>query len=199
MQHQSNNRYLKDYKKLYQLYDNGTVFTSFDTETTGLSPASSKIIEIGAVKFNKDGIISQYNKLINPKTEIPYFITSLTHISTQMVKDCPPIENCLYEFLEFISDTVIVAHNAHFDMNFLNAECENAGFQITKNKVIDTLPFSRSVCPGLPKYKLDSLAEHFKINPGSSHRALDDAITCMGVFNNLIEISRNSKQNSIFE
>ncbi len=180
MQHP--NKILKNFKRLHLLYEEGAVFTAFDTETTSLTPTTGRIIEIGAVKFSKNGIIDKWGQLINPQTDIPPFITSLTHITNQMVSSCNPISFFLPDFLNFISDTILIAHNAQFDLNFLNAECEKAGFSVTSNKTIDTLQFSRFAYPKAPKHKLDYLADYFKINKGSSHRALDDALTCRELF-----------------
>ena len=176
------NKILKDFKKLHLLYEEGAVFTVFDTETTGLSPTNCKILEIGAIKFSKDGIIQTYSQLFNPNCKIPYFISQLTNIQQDMVDCCKSIDCHLPDFLEMIKDTILIAHNAQFDLNFLNAECENAGFESTKNKVIDTLQYSKWAFPELEKHKLDFLADYFKIDKVSSHRAFDDAETCRQLF-----------------
>lgn len=184
MQHP--NKILKDYKRLHLLYEKGEVFTSVDTETTGISPNHGRIMEIGAVKFDNKGIIDSWSSLFNPEMEIPQFIQDLTHINQQMVQNQPLICQKLPDFLAFIDNTILLAHNAQFDLNFINFECEKAGFRVTTNKTIDTLRFSKFMYPQLEKHKLDFLADHFKINKGSSHRALDDAITCMEVFKKLV-------------
>ena len=182
MQHPHQNKILKDFNKLRHLYEGGAVFTAFDTETTGLSPSSSRIIEIGAVKFSKNGIISTWNHLFNPHMNIPQFVADLTHITDDMVWDCKDIKYYLPSFLSLIQDTILIAHNAQFDLNFLNAECEWAGYKPTHNKVIDTLQFSQFVFPTLEKHKLEYLADYFKLKKGSSHRAFDDADTCRQLF-----------------
>lgn len=180
MQHP--NKILKDFKKLHHFYENGEVFTAFDTETTAISPKYGRIMEIGAIKFSKDGIIDKYSQLINPQTEIPPFISNLTHITFEMIKDQPTISSVLPNFLNFISDTILIAHNIQFDLNFINAECEWANLPLTKNRGIDTLQYSRWTFPELERHKLDFLADEFKINKGSSHRAFDDANVCMELF-----------------
>ena len=180
MKHQ--NKILKDFKKLHILYEEGAVFTVFDTETTGLSPSNCRIIEIGAIKFSKDGIIDTFSQLFNPECLIPWHISQLTHIDQQMVSCCKPICYYLPDFLKMIEDTILIAHNAQFDLNFLNSECEKAELPTTKNKVIDTLQYSKWAFPELEKHKLDFLADYFKIDKGSSHRALDDAETCRQLF-----------------
>jgi len=191
---QPQNKILKDYVKLRQLYESGVVFTAFDTETTALSPNEGRIIEIGAVKFNKDGIISTYSKLFNPHIFIPQFIEDLTHISNEMVKDCPLIENELPDFMDFISNTILIGHNVQFDLNWLNAECINSNLHPSTNKAIDSLQYSIWAMPELEKHKLEFLADYFKIDKGSSHRAFDDANTCMELFKRLIYTKRPSRK-----
>ncbi|MDD7268519.1 MAG: 3'-5' exonuclease [Treponema sp.] len=176
------NKILTDYKKLHLLYNAGAVFTAFDTETTGVSPSDSRIIEIGAVTFNKDGIISSWEHLFNPGFPIPPFITQLTHITDSMVMECPDIKVLLPEFKNYISDNILIAHNAQFDLNFINSELERADITPARNKTIDTLRYSKWVYPNLPRYKLDFLADYLQINKGTSHRAMDDALTCMNLF-----------------
>ncbi len=184
MQHP--NRKLTDMRKLRRLYADGAVFTAFDTETTGVSPANSRIIEMGAVKFTKDGIISKWSQLFDPDQILSPFIIGLTHITQEMVDAADPISKHLPDFCNFIKDTTLVAHNAQFDLNFLNAECENCGLPITKNNSIDTLLLSRRVFPEAERHKLDFLADYLGINKGSSHRAFDDAVTCMELFHKIM-------------
>ncbi len=176
------NKILKDFRKLLRLYLSGAVFVAIDTETTSLTPSTGKIIEIGAVKFDQNGVISQINQLINPKVEIPEFITSLTHITNSMVQAQPDCSHFLPSFSDYIKNTVLVAHNAQFDLNFINAELEAAEQKLSTNKVIDTLQLCRWAYPTLGKYKLDYLAAKMKIESGTHHRAYDDAKTCMEIF-----------------
>lgn len=187
MQHP--NKKITDFRRLYQLYDAGTVFTAIDTETSTITPTTGRIIELGAVKFNKNGIINTWNMLFDPGQELSPFIIDLTHITQEMVDSADHIESHINSFLSLIKDSVLIAHNAQFDLNFLNAECQHCGLPVTKNKVIDTLELSRWRFPTLPRHKLDYLADYLKINKGSSHRALDDAKTCMELFK--ICISKN--------
>ena len=99
-----------------------------------------------------------------------------------MVDAADPIEDHIQSFLKFLDSSIIVAHNAQFDLNFLNAECENCGLPVTKNYAVDTLQLSRILIPEAEYHKLDYLADFLGIDKGSSHRALDDAITCMELF-----------------
>ena len=185
MQHP--NKKLTDVKRLRRLYEDGAVFTAFDTETSGITPANSRIIEIGAVKFTNEGILSKWSMLFDPDQILSPFIINLTHITQAMVDSADPISKHLPGFLNFIKDTILVAHNAQFDLNFLNAECENCGLPVTKNYAADTLLLSRRTFPELERHKLDFLADHFGIDKGSSHRALDDAITCKELFERILK------------
>lgn len=185
MQHP--NKKITDLRKLCQFYNSGAVFTAFDTETTSISPSTGRIMEIGAVKFNKDGIISTWHKLFDPEQQIPPFIIELTHITQEMVDAEEPIQNHLSSFLNFIKDSILVAHNVQFDLNFLNAECANCGYPVTHNKAVDTLQLSKIVFPTAERHKLDFLADFLEIDKGSSHRALDDAQTCCQLFVKCVE------------
>ena len=185
MQHP--NKKITDLRRLRKLYEEGAVFTAFDTETSGISPTNSRIIEIGAVQFTKDGIISKWQKLFDPDQILSSFIISLTHITQEMVDASDSINLHIRDFLTFLGSSIIVAHNAQFDLNFLNAECENCGLPVTKNNAIDTLQLSRIIYPEAQYHKLDFLADYLGIDKGSSHRALDDAITCMELFKKCLE------------
>ena len=177
------NKNISDIKRLCKLYNEGAVFTAFDTETSSITPSTGRIIEIGAVRFTKDKIISSWNMIFNPHQILSPFIVNLTHISQQMVDESDVIDLHLKDFIEFTEDSVIVAHNAQFDMNFLNSECEKCCLPPVKNKVADTLKLSRLLFSDFASHKLDFLADQFMIDKGSSHRALDDAKTCMELFN----------------
>ena len=177
------NKNISDIKRLCKLYNEGAVFTAFDTETSSITPSTGRIIEIGAVKFTKNKIISSWNMIFNPHQILSPFIVNLTHISQQMVDESDVIDLHLKDFIEFTENSIIVAHNAQFDMNFLNSECEKCCLPPVKNKVADTLKLSRLLFSDFTSHKLDFLANQFMIDKGSSHRALDDAKTCMELFN----------------
>ena len=177
------NKNISDIKRLCKLYNEGAVFTAFDTETSSITPSTGRIIEIGAVRFTKDKIISSWNMIFNPHQTLSPFIVNLTHISQQMVDESDVIDLHLKDFIEFTENSIIVAHNAQFDMNFLNSECEKCCLPPVKNKVADTLKLSRLLFSDFASHKLDFLANQFMIDKGSSHRALDDAKTCMELFN----------------
>jgi len=172
----------RDFKTLARLLEGGSVFCAFDTETTGLHAKNDFLMEIGAVKFNKDGVISTFDALIKPPVPISSLVTSITHIDDNLVKDCPPAHIVVPDFLRFCEGTFLVAHNAPFDVGFIDTELERMTFPCLKNKTIDTLPLSRWSYPKLGKYNLLFLAEQFKIEVFNAHRADDDARVCMEVF-----------------
>ncbi len=154
--------------------DFNSTFVVFDIETTGFSSEQDRIIEIGAVKIENGQVIDRFNELINPKISIPYKITELTSISNDMVKDCKTIEDVLPRFLDFVGDSVVVAHNAEFDTGFIKSKCRNIGLKF-KNGIIDTLPLARFLFPQLKKHKLNVICDHLKISLENHHRAVDDA------------------------
>ena len=176
---------MKMIEQLLHSYLGGEVFTAFDTETTGLSSKYEKIIEIGAVKFDKNGIIDTYSVLINPEKVISSNITSITGITNQMVCNCPTFSEITPSFLNFINETKLVAHNAKFDISFVNAELEKTPYNNLRKSqcnAVDTVKVSQKVFPALPCYKLQELAKHFNIKVDAAHRAYDDARVCMELF-----------------
>ena len=159
----------------------------FDLETTGLSPNSNEIIEIGATKISNRKIVDNFQMFVKPKGSIPVNITTLTGIDNYMVKDAPEIETALPQFMAFIGDNPIVAHNASFDCSFINAASSEIGIEIN-NPVIDTLRFSRLLLPKQKKHKLDAVAKYFKISQENHHRADDDARVTASILLKFFEI-----------
>ena len=176
------NNYFSDYRKLARLINEGTVFTAFDTETTGLEPEKCRIVEIGAVQFDKSGILRTYNTLINPQIDIPLQIQAINHITNDMVAFSPVVQTILPDFISFISNSMLVAHNAGFDLSFLNTELLRCNMKPLRNRAIDTLTLSRWAYPQLTSHKLQYLAEVMHIPSGTAHRACDDASVCKEVF-----------------
>ncbi|MCQ2611067.1 MAG: 3'-5' exonuclease [Treponema sp.] len=173
------------------MLNDGTVFTAFDTETTGLTVSNSFVIEIGAVKFDKTGIIDKFSTLINPQKPIPESASAINNITDDMVKDAPKIDEVLDSFLEFTKDTVLIAHNANFDVNFINEECVRNNKTELKNSFLDTLNLVRWAYPLLGKYNLQLMARLMNIEVTDAHRAYDDARVCMELFNRVIEDTKS--------
>ena len=169
------------------LVDNGTpivlhedernlddTYVVFDIETTGFSSKNDKIIEIGAVKIKNGEIIGNFSRIINPNMEIPIKITELTGITDEMVKNEETIDSVLPKFMEFIKDSVVVAHNASFDTSFIKKNCYDLSLKF-KNPIMDTVPLARFLYPELKKVKLNIVAKHLGISLENHHRAVDDA------------------------
>ena len=156
-------------------------FIAIDIETTGLSPLTSSIIEIGAVKIERGQITETFNELINPGFSISNFTTELTGITNDMLTGMPDLATIMPKFLDFVGDFPVIAHNAEFDCGFIKFNCEKMGLSFT-NTSIDTLELCKNVLPDLKKFKLDIVAKRLNINMGSHHRAFDDARTCGLIF-----------------
>ena len=164
-------------------------FVAFDIETTGLSAAVHKITEIGAVKIKNGEVVGSFGALVDPKTKIPPDITALTGITDEMVRGQPTIGGVLPDFLKFVGEAGLVAHNAKFDMKFIRRDAKKLGMTIS-NAVHDTLQLSQMLFPELKRHKLDSVAEHLKVEMGKHHRARDDAKTCAEIFLRCRELTR---------
>jgi DNA polymerase-3 subunit epsilon len=158
-------------------------FIVFDLETTGLSPHDCEIIEIGAIKVNRDsGEHITFQALVKPSILIPSKITHITGITQKMInKDGEDIKAVIPEFLDFIGDLRLVAYNARFDMGFINAAVAKQGLKI-KNPHSCALKMARRAWPDLESYKLVDVAERGGLSAKGNHRALKDAELTMTVY-----------------
>lgn len=171
-------------------------FVVFDLETTGLSAKNDKITEIGAVKIINGKVVDKFSQLINPQIPIPALITKLTGITDEMVKDQPTIENVIMDFKSFIGESILVAHNASFDMGFIRENMKTSGIHIT-NPVLDTLELSRAVYPGLKSHKLNLVAKHLKVELLNHHRAVDDSEATAMILLKTLEILNDKGINTL--
>lgn len=162
-------------------------FIAFDLETTGTVPGVDQIVEIGAVKFQNGQPAAIFSTLVDPKKSIPPGASAVNGITDDMVKGKPVIEDLLLSFAEFCGDDLMVAHNAPFDSQFLTSDIKKFESPAPKGLIIDTLPISRKVFPGLPNYKLGTLVQHLKIPTTDFHRAEEDATYCGHLFLNLVK------------
>lgn len=163
-------------------------FCVLDLETTGGSPASCAITEIGAVRYRGGDLTGTFHTLVNPGAPIPAFITVLTGITQSMVIEAPRIEEALPSLLEFIGEAVVVGHNVRFDLSFLNAACERLGYSRISNPATDTAALARRLCRNeVRNLQLSSLSAHFRSPVTPIHRALDDARATAHVFWALLE------------
>ncbi|MBV4418080.1 PolC-type DNA polymerase III [Clostridium tyrobutyricum] len=149
-------------------------YVVFDIETTGLSSINDKIIEIGAVKIKDGKVIDRFSEFVNPQISIPGHIVDLTSITDAMVSSADSIDKILPKFIDFIGDSVVVAHNARFDTGFIKKNCKDMDMKF-KNPIVDTVLLSRFLFPELKKFKLNVVAKHLGISLENHHRAVDDA------------------------
>lgn len=159
-----------------------------DLETTGLSPLKNEIIEIGAIKVENNKIVDRLDILVKPENEVSPFITNLTGITNEMLKDAIRIQDALKIFMEFASGSTLMAHNANFDMGFLNSNLQKHFKYTLENKCLDTLALSRKYIKGIKNYKLETLANYFNVNYSGAHRSLKDCEITFEVYKNIEEI-----------
>lgn len=164
-----------------------TTYIVFDIETTGLSVTQCKIIEIAAVKMVEGKEIDRFATFVNPHQRIPYHIQQLTNINDEMVQDAPEVEPVLQQFKEFAGDSVLVAHNARFDVDFVNAKLKELGLPMLDNPVLDTLEMARMLHPSMKNHRLNTLAAKYKVSLENHHRAIDDTIALSSILIGLID------------
>ena len=161
-------------------------YVAFDLETTGLSSQKDEIIEIGAVRMQGGKELERFQTFVNPRRRLEQKIVELTGITDAMLADAPSIETVLPEFLEFVGDRVLVAHNADFDTGFIREACRKRGLPYGFTSV-DTLILSQNLLPHLNKFKLDVVSNALSLPDFNHHRAGDDAVTCGLIFHKLTD------------
>lgn len=164
-----------------------TTYIVFDIETTGLSVTQNKIIEIAAIKMEEGKEVDRFATFVNPHVRIPYNIQQLTNINDDMVKNAPNVEEVLPQFVDFAGDAVLVAHNARFDVGFVNGKLKEMGQPEMENPVLDTLELARMLFPTLKNHRLNTLAAKYKVSLENHHRAIDDTIALGEILNGLLE------------
>ncbi len=162
-------------------------FVVFDIETTSLSARYGEIIEIAGVKVSDGKIKEQFSKFVKPTKPIPYHITELTNISNDMVKDAEAIETVLPEFLAFCRGSVLVAHNANFDVGYIRKKAEEQGL-FFDFCYLDTLMLSRRLLTALKKHRLNQVAKHLGFAFSGHHRAINDAEVTARIFLHFLEL-----------
>ena len=170
----------------------------FDLETTGFSSIKDKIIEIGAVKVVGGEIVDSFSTFVNPKRPIPFEITKLTSITDEMVMDYPDIETLLPEFLKFVGDGILVAHNAGFDVGFIEQNCRYQDIE-PHFTYVDTVALARVLLPTLSKYKLNVVAKALNISLENHHRAVDDAKATAEIFVKFVEMLKKENITTLKE
>ena len=173
-------------------------FVVFDIETTGFSAAEDRIIEIGAVKITDGAIVDRFSTFVNPEVPIPFEIQQLTHITDDMVLEAPKIEEVLPAFLDFVGESALVAHNAGFDVGFIEQNCVRLGRSRTFTSV-DTVGLARVLLPTLSKYKLNIVAKALNISLENHHRAVDDAAATAEIYVKFIEMLKERGMTTLKE
>ena len=157
---------------------------SIDIETTGLNPHSDQIIEIGAVRFSGQRVEGEWSALINPGRPIPSFITQLTGISNEMVRNARPIKAVLQELADFVGDAPVLGHNVRFDLSFLNKQKI-----LLENRAIDTYELASVLMPTASRYNLGALGQQMSVLLPATHRALDDARVTHAIYTHLLDMA----------
>lgn len=173
-------------------------FVVFDIETTGFGPVKDRIIEIGAVKVKAGVIVDKFSTFINPEIPIPFEIEELTGIKDDMVLDYPTIDVILPQFLDFVRDCTLVAHNASFDVSFIHKKAEDMGIT-TDFTVIDTVGMARVLLPQLSRYKLNVVAKALGISLENHHRAVDDAGATAEIFLRFLDMLKEKEIHTVDE
>ena len=173
-------------------------YVVFDLETTGFSPETNRIIEIGAVKVQNGKIVDKFSTFVNPQVPIPFRIEQLTSINDSMVIDAPVIADILPEFMKFCEGCVMVAHNADFDMSFIKKNCQRLDLPC-KPTIVDTVALARVLLPNLNRFKLDTVAKALGVSLENHHRAVDDAGCTAEIFVKFIEMLRERGMSTLDE
>jgi DNA polymerase-3 subunit epsilon len=163
-------------------YYDSVPFAAFDLETTGLDSRRDRIVEIGALKFDRRGLVSRFSALIDPGIPMPVEASGVNGITDALLKGKPSIHQIFPDFLRFIKDTILVAHNAPFDTGFINEKLRADSGESLPNRLVDTLVYARERFPRRDTYKLQHLAASLGIASGEAHRAEEDARLCMEIF-----------------
>lgn len=167
--------------------DIDTTYCVLDLETTGFSAVTEKITEIGVMKVKDGEVIDEFSCFVNPEKHIPERVTEVTNITDEMVKDAETIDKVFPKLLEFLGDSVIVAHNAGFDVGFLKQNAKALGYEFDYT-YLDTLSLAKDLFPDYKKYKLGKIAENLGIKVEVAHRALDDVDTTVKVFKVMLDM-----------
>ncbi len=167
---------------------NNKHYIVLDIETTWLSKYKHQITEIAAIRFDGENILDRFHTLINPQRNIPSGITRLTWITNEMVSDAPIIADIIPDFLNFIKDDIIVAHNSSFDMWFLSENIYKHKWFWIENNCLCTRKLTSRLIPELPKKNLGSICEYMWLTNKDVHRAMWDTIVTVQVFRNLLDL-----------
>lgn len=170
---------------------NNKKYIVLDIETTWLSKYKHQITEIAAIRFDGENILGEFHTLVNPQRNIPSWITRLTWITNEMVNQAPTISEIIPDFIDFIKDDIIVAHNASFDTWFLSENIYKHKWFWIQNDCLCTRKLTSRLIPELQKKNLWSICEHMWLINQRAHRAMWDTIVTVEVFRNLLHLLEN--------
>ena len=173
-----------------------TEFVAFDIETTGLNAQSDRMTEIGAIRFSGDRILETFNTFVDPQRHIPPDITKLTGIRDSDVQGAPLEKEALEQFMAFVGDRPIIAHNAHFDVGFMTACARRHAIRFSP-VFLDTLALSQALCPELKRFKLDIVSNHLGLPAFNHHRASDDAMVVARMMGKFLPMLRQQGARSV--
>ena len=168
-------------------------YTVLDIETTGLSPKNNEIIELSALKIRNKEVVREFSVLVNPDCHISSFISNLTGISDEMVKDAVCIEEALKEFIEFVGKDKVIGHNIMFDLNFIK---EKAMFHLHRKTwfaCLDTMKISRELFPSERHHRLCDVAKRLSIVQEGAHRGLVDCYSTYHCFEKMRDIKKEAE------
>ncbi len=168
------------------------LYTIIDIETTGGASKYDKITEIGIVLSDGEKTLETYHSLVNPERSIPPYISNITGITDDMVKDAPKFFEIARDIVEITENAVFVAHNVRFDFGFIQTEFQKLGYHFNK-KQLCTVKLSRKAFPGLKSYSLGNLIKHFDLEVNARHRALDDAVATTTIFHKILNTAAGSE------
>jgi DNA polymerase III subunit epsilon len=168
-------------------------YAIIDVETTGGDPKRERITEIAIVLHDGSRVIDQFQSLVNPEVPIPDFITRVTGIDNDMVRDAPRFFEIAKQVVEITEGAIFVAHNARFDYSFVQKEFRRLGYPYTR-KQLCTVKWSRKLMPGLGSHSLRNLCQHLKIDNPQAHRAMSDAMATTTLFEHLLRLAHDTAE-----
>lgn len=171
------------------------IFVCLDCETTGLEPATDRIIEVAVAKFQNGKILEQFSTLVDPEGPIPEESTAIHHITSEMVAGQPKIGELLPKILQLLGDKIVVGHGILFDLRFLAEACQKRGIpnNLLSRPHIDTLRLARLYGES-PVNSLERLRQHFNIPDEGAHRAMSDVMVNILVFHQLAKKFKSSRE-----
>src|SRR6195952_5270801 len=167
------------------------MYAIVDIETTGGHASANGITEIAICIHNGKKVIERYATLVNPRREIPIYISALTGITNEMVENAPNFEDVAHDIYHLLNGKIFVAHNVNFDHSFVRYHLAAAGYELQCNKLC-TVRLGRKIMPGLPSYSLGRLCTHLNIGNEARHRAMGDAEATAELFTLLLNSDKDN-------